>query len=80
MRRRLFCGRCICQKQKRRRSKADFAPTCGAFFRCGLHAPPHPPRREARQPQKAGKRGAGVARAFTSAQPQQAGPFAEKEE
>ena len=37
-------------------------------------------RREARQPQKAGKRGAGVARAFTSAQPQQAGPFAEKEE
>ena len=31
-------------------------------------------------PQKAGKRGAGVARAFTSAQPQLAGPFAEKEE
>ena len=51
----------------------------GAFFRCGTHTPPHPPRREARQPQKAGKRGAGVARAFTSAQPQQAGPFAEKE-
>ena len=38
------------------------------------------PRRKARQPQKAGKRGAGVARAFTSAQPQLAGPFAEKEE
>ncbi len=37
------------------------------------------PRRKARQPQKAGKRGAGVARAFTSAQPQLAGPFAEKE-
>ena len=37
------------------------------------------PRRKARQPQKAGKRGTGVARAFTSAQPQLAGPFAEKE-
>ena len=75
-----FAADAICQKQKRRRSKADFAPTWRAFFRCGTHAPPHPPRREARQPQKAGKRGAGVARAFTSAQPQLAGPFAEKEE
>ena len=51
------------------------------FFRCGLRAPPpHSPRREARHRKKAGKRGAGVARAFTSAQPQLAGPFAEKEE
>ena len=67
-RRRLFCGRCICQKQKRRRSKADYAPArrffrrahatlsrlAARFFRCGVHAPAHLPRRKARQPQKVG--------------------------
>ena len=28
--------------------------TGGAFFRCGVYAPAHPPRRKARQPQKVG--------------------------
>ena len=42
--------------------------------------PPTFPAPRGAAPQKAGKRGAGVARAFTSAQPQLAGPFAEKEE
>ena len=42
-----FATDAICQKQKRRRSKADFAPTW-RVFRCGTHTPPHPPRREAR--------------------------------